>query len=98
MLPNQKSISLSKQFTTAIITLTQMHTTIFVRFLQWARRVGHLSCPFAIFLLNHSLFPPKRCTAVFKPAIIDQLLDFLLEAFIFHRKFLSSFLLILTQI
>ena len=60
------------------ITFTQMHTTIFVRFLKWARIVGHLSCPFAISLLNHSLFPLKSCTDVFKPVIIDQPLDNLL--------------------
>ena len=52
-----------------------MHTTIYVRFLKWARIVGHLSCPFAIFQLNYSLFPPKNCTDVFEPIIIDQLFD-----------------------
>ena len=31
--------------------------------------------PFAIFQLNHSLIPPKSCTDVFKPVIIDQLFD-----------------------
>ena len=37
--------------------------------------VGQLSCPFAIFLLNHSLFLPKSCTEAFKFVIIDHLFD-----------------------
>ena len=64
-----------------------MHTTIFIRFLKWARIVGRLSCPYAIFLLNHSLFPPKSCD-VFKPVIIDQLFDnFLVWNFTFYSSF-----------
>ena len=43
-LPNQKSVNLRKRCAAAIITLTQMHTTIFVRFLKWAKITGHLSC------------------------------------------------------
>ena len=76
-MPNQRPVSLSKQFTAAILTLTQEHTTIFVRFLKWARKIGHLSSTYAIFpkWLNHSLFPLKSYTDVFEPVIIDQLFD-----------------------
>ena len=87
MLPNQRSISLSKKFTAAIITLSQMHTIICVRFLKLARIVGHLSCPFAFFLLNHSLFRPISCADVFKPVIVDQLLTTSCLEFPFHSSF-----------
>ena len=52
-----------------------MHTTVFVLFLKWVRIVGHLSSLFDIFLLNHSLFPLKNCTDVFKRVSFDQLFD-----------------------
>ena len=60
--------------------------------------VGHLSCPFAIFLLKHSFFPPKSCTDVFKPVIIDQLFDNFLfgtSHFIFHLQNLFILCLLL---
>ena len=53
-----------------------MHTAVFVRFLKWARIVGHLSSPFAIFLhwLNHSLFPPKSCTVFLNLSLLTSYL------------------------
>ena len=58
-LPNQKSVSLRKRCAAAIITLTQMHTTIFVRFLKWAKITGHLSCLLGFFYWTIAYFLPK---------------------------------------